>query len=141
MGKILIVEDDEIFLSNLKRFVNKRGHSFEVISCMDDYTLENMRNTDVILMDIMLPRNKKDNNQVSDGGVYLALLQFHMFHTNGIKDIPIIFISVYNKDEYSNAILTKVSGLNIICHMEKPISSNELQMHIDRFVGKGDCNG
>lgn len=87
--KILLVDDHEIFRNGVKQLIEKE-HGFEVIGGTDSgyeaITLAEQHQPDIVLMDISMP-------SLSGLDTAQELLRKH-------PDIRIIFLSLYDRDDY-----------------------------------------
>ena len=113
--KILIIEDEPLAASKLKRHLRKIDESIEIVavteSIVDSITALKAQQPDLILSDI----------QLSDG------MSFEVFRRLQI-DIPVIFVTAY--DEYA----IQAFKTNSIDYLLKPVSLTDLKAALDKFM-------
>lgn len=113
--KILIIEDEELAVSKLKKTLSVIDESIEVVGVGDSIEssvewLQNNPHPDLILMDI----------ELSDGQ------SFEIFNLTEVKS-PVIFTTSY--DEYA----LKAFKVNSVDYLLKPIQKDELKNAIEKF--------
>lgn len=113
--KILIVEDEELAVSKLRKTLAAVDDSVEVVGTTDSiqssvHWLNDHEAPDLILMDI----------ELSDGQ------SFEIFNLAEVKS-PVIFTTSY--DEYA----LKAFKVNSVDYLLKPIQQDELQVALNKF--------
>ena len=117
--KILIVDDDEVFLKMLEKTLITSGYSVSPATNGED-ALEIAKNwcPDLIILDIMMPG--------MDGGEAALALEKDPITEN----IPIIFMTSLLKKEDEN----KLSYSKMRSYMSKPYNKEELLAEIARKI-------
>jgi len=129
--KILIVEDDEIYMGIIKKRLDQNfgAETCRVVDTMIAYE-ETMKtrgyDPDLILMDIMLPK-ENEGNIIRDGGIQLIEEGLH-------KDTPVILLSMWSPEEYEK----KLWELNCKAYFSKPIDFDKLIQKIQEIVDDDD---
>ncbi|MDR1895868.1 MAG: LytTR family DNA-binding domain-containing protein [Prevotellaceae bacterium] len=114
--KVLIVEDETVAYTNLKKIISEIDSSIEVIGNTESVkqTVKRLQNStdlpDLIFMDI----------QLSDGSA------FNIFNFITI-DIPVVFTTAY--DEYA----IEAFKVNSIDYLLKPIEVKEVKRALDKY--------
>lgn len=126
MGKILLVEDNEMNLDMLSRRLNRRG--YEIIVAMDGAQGVRMAQTehpDLILMDMSLP--------VMDGWAATRQLKAD----DATRDIPIIALTAH-----------AIAGDREKClaagcdeYESKPVKFPQLLAKVEAIIGPGENTG
>ena len=128
---VMLIEDDPLFGTLILNVLAKEGHHVQRLTSMEEYTIDVISSfgPDLILMDIMLPARKGDKAQISHGGIELGLKKFHMKELNGNKDVPILFISIYNLEQ--SGPTETVPNILHPNWLTKPVEFDELISIID----------
>ncbi len=119
--RILVVDDDRIFLKIVEHDLTKNGFSVMTAqSAEEGILLARTENPDLILLDIHMPN--------IEGGEVVELLQEDL----QTQDIPIIFVTaLLSKDE-------EIRRKNVLAghyFLSKPYKIEELLEKIDKYLG------
>lgn len=113
MSKILIVDDDKVFLEEISELLEQNGYVAASVSEIDKDIVKKIKQKkpDLILLDLKL-------GKIS--GFNVALL---LSHDNEVRDIPIISISgYYRKDECEKI----APACKIVKTLVKPVNPDNL---------------
>ena len=117
--KILIVDDDEVFLKMLEKTLISSGYSVsQATNGKDAIDLAKNWRPHLIVLDIMMPE--------MDGGEVALVLE----KDTATKKIPIIFMTSLLKKEDEN----KLTYSNMRSYMAKPYDKDELLAEIAKKI-------
>ncbi len=118
--KILIVEDEAIFAMSIKRVLSNSGyHVFEPVSTGEEVVQKaKQEKPDLVILDVGL-KGKMEGFEVAN-------------YLRSMYDIPIIFMSGYQKKDLANKI--KTLGGSML--LTKPFDPDELKLAIDQMLKK-----
>jgi CheY-like chemotaxis protein len=117
--KILIVDDDEVFLKMLEKTLASSGYSVSpVTNGKDAIDIARDWHPDLIILDIMMPE--------MDGGEAALVLE----KDPATKNIPIIFMTSLLKKEDEN----KLTYSEMRSYMSKPYNKDELLAEIAKKI-------
>ena len=124
-SRILIVEDDRNFASQLKEIVDKRGHTAVVAGTgPEGLEMFERHEPDVLLVDVMLP-----------GITGIQLIEQVRDLENG-RDVPILLMSaMYRSADFFRADMER---LHLLDFLAKPFSLIDFGRRIDRLVEEPD---
>ncbi|MFH1772533.1 MAG: response regulator [Candidatus Omnitrophota bacterium] len=118
---ILIVEDDDSVRTLEKDFLKKRGYEIlEAATAKDGINLALSENPDLILMDVRLPNKKR--------GIGAARI---IRNNEKTKGVPIIFVTAYEKGNYTK----EITNIPNCAYITKPFEVGELLKLIKEFIG------
>lgn len=119
MAKVLIVDDDAMFIRMTRSLLEKKG--YEVITALQGQEgLEKTRSghPDVILLDVMMP--------VMDGYTMLTEVR----NDEEIKKIPVIMCTGEAQKEYVQA----TQGMDVAAYLTKPLNSSKFLSLVDKIM-------
>ena len=128
LDRILVIDDDPVFLHLYRNLLKSRHQSYEVIECTDGYAaLARMleRTPRLVLLDLSMPR--------FDGTGFLAIVK----SKPELGSLPIFVISS-DADEAH----TRIGNLENVRWLSKPFRLKTLQHMLDSELGKSqtDCD-
>jgi len=117
--KILIVDDDEVFLKMLEKTLVSSGYSvFQATNGKDAIDIAKSWEPHLIILDIMMPE--------MDGGETALVLE----KDSATQNIPIIFMTSLLKKEDEN----KLTYSQMRSYMAKPYNKDELLAEIEKKI-------
>ena len=125
MAKILVVDDDQDFVSATKIVLEKNDH--EVISASSGdtgYQRAKDDRPDMVLLDVIM-------DTVLDG---LSVSQ-RMHDDPDLRDIPIIMVTSIANTDYAELFPTD-EYIHINAFMSKPFSGDELMRQVNKYLPK-----
>ncbi len=119
MAKVLVIEDEQITRTVIKKIVNDLGHeTVEAVNGHDGIEKINTENPDVVLTDLVMPE--------MDGELMLSFLHLTQLHKN------VIVVSA----NLQNSIKEKCLEMGVFRFIDKPPDKKKIGEAIEEILNK-----